>query len=86
MHGCGKMMRAGAPSPRAPNVGVLRQMHDHRGRDARGDAIDQCSQIVIVGTLASRSRWLLHDDFGAAGGQPDQIEAETGDRADRLKR
>jgi len=28
---------------------------------------------------------LLHHDFRAAGGQPDEIEAEAGDRADRLK-
>ena len=35
-------------------------------------------QFVIVMHIGVEIALLLHHDFGAAGGQPDQIEAETG--------
>ena len=61
------------------NMGVLRQMHDHApAADARGDAVDQSGQFVIVMHIGIEIALLLHDDFGAAGGQPNEIEAEAG--------
>ncbi len=61
------------------NMGILRQMHDHAfSADTRGDAVDQRGQFVIVMDIGIEIALLLHHDFGAAGGQPDEIEAETG--------
>ena len=61
------------------DVGVLRQMHDHAvAADARGDAVDQGGEFVIVVHVGIEIALLLHHDFGAAGGQADEIEAETG--------
>ena len=61
------------------NMGVLRQMHDDTpAADARGDAVDQRGEFVIVMDIGVEIALLLHDDFGAAGGQPNEIEAETG--------
>ena len=61
------------------NMGVLRQMHDHAfAADPRGDAVDQSGQFVIVVHIGIEIALLLHDDFGAAGGQANEIEAETG--------
>ena len=49
------------------NVRVLRQMHDHAfSPDARGDAVDQGRQFVIVVHIGIEIALLLHDDFGAA--------------------
>ena len=60
-------------------MGVLRQVHDHAlAADARGDAIDQCGQFVIVVHIGVEVALLLHDDFGAAGAQTNEIESETG--------
>ena len=44
----------------------------------RGDAIDQGGQFVIVVHIGIEIALLLHDDFGAAGGQANEIEAEAG--------
>ena len=61
------------------NMGVLRQMHDHAlAADARGDAVDQRRQFVIVVDMGVEIALLLHHDFGAARGQPNEVEAETG--------
>ena len=61
------------------NMGVLRQMQDHTpSADARGDPVDQRREFVIVMDMGVEIALLLHDDFGAAGGQTNQIEAETG--------
>ena len=61
------------------NMGVLRQMHDHAlAADARGDAVDQRGQFVIVMDIGVEIALLLHHDFGAAGGQANEIEAEAG--------
>ena len=61
------------------NMGVLRQMHDDAlAADARGDAVDQGGQFVIVVHMGIEIALLLHHDFDAAGGQPDEIEAEAG--------
>ena len=61
------------------NMGVLRQMHDHApAADPRGDAVDQRGQFVIVVHIGVEIALLLHHDFGAAGGQADEIEAEAG--------
>ena len=60
-------------------MGVLRQVHDHAAAaDARGDAVDQRGQFVIVVHIGVEIALLLHHDFAAAGGQANQIEAETG--------
>ena len=60
-------------------MGVLRQVHDHApAADARGDAVDQGGQFVIVVHIGVEIALLLHHDFGAAGGQANEIEAETG--------
>ena len=71
---------AGAASTaRFRDMGVLRQMHDHAlATDPRGDAVDQFGQFVIVMHIGIEIVLLLHYDFGAAGREPDQIEAETG--------
>ena len=61
------------------NMGVLRQVHDHAlAADARGDAVDQGGQFVIVVHIGIEIALLLHHDFAAAGGQANEIEAETG--------
>ena len=61
------------------NMGVLRQVHDHApAADARGDAVDQGRQFVIVVHIGIEIALLLHDDFGAAGAQANEIESETG--------
>ena len=61
------------------NMGILRQMHDHAlAADPRGDAVDQGRKFVIVMHVGIEIALLLHDDFGAAGGQANEIEAETG--------
>ena len=54
-------------------------MHDHApAADTRGDAVDQGGEFVIVVHIGVEIALLLHHDFGAAGGQPDEIEAEAG--------
>ncbi len=61
------------------NMGILRQVHDHAfSPDARGDAVDQRGQFVIVMDIGVEVALLLHHDFGAAGGQANEIEAEAG--------
>ena len=61
------------------DVGVLRQMHDHAlAADPRGDAVDQGGELVIVVHVGIEVALLLHDDFGAAGRQPDEVKAKTG--------
>ena len=61
------------------NMGVLRQMHDDAlSADARGDAVDQRGQFVIVMDIGVEIALLLHHDLGAAGGKTDEIEAEAG--------
>lgn len=60
-------------------MGVLRQIHDHAfSPDARGDAVDQGRKLVTVMHMGIEIALLLHDDFGAAGGQADQIKTEAG--------
>src|ERR1700733_10260441 len=49
-----------------------------RAADTRGDAVDQGGQFVVVVHIGIEIALLLHHDFGAAGGQPNEIEAETG--------
>ena len=52
------------------DVGILRQMHDDAlAADARGDAVDQRGQFVIVMDVGVEVALLLHHDLGAAGGQ-----------------
>ena len=61
------------------NMGVLRQVHDHApSADPRGDAVDQGGQFVIVVHIGIEIALLLHHDLDAAGGQANEIEAETG--------
>ena len=61
------------------NMGVLRQVHDHASAaDARGDAVDQGRQFVIVVDIGIEIALLLHDGFGATCGQANEIEPETG--------
>ncbi len=56
-----------------------RQMHDHAlAADARGDAVDQRGEFVIVMDIGVEVALLLHHDFGAAGGETNEIEAEAG--------
>ena len=45
---------------------------------ARGDAVDQRGQFVIVMGIGVEIALLLHHDFGAAGGEANEIEAEAG--------
>ena len=80
MRGGGQMMlRRGGQYRAFRNMGVLRQMHDHAlAADPRGDAVDQGGQFVIVMDIGIEIALLLHHDFGAAGGQANEIEAETG--------
>ena len=60
-------------------MGVLRQMHDDAlAADPRGDAVDQGRHFVIVMRIGIEIALLLHDDFGAAGGQANEIETEAG--------
>jgi len=60
-------------------MAVLRQVHDHApAADARGDAVDQGRQFVIVMHIGIEIALLLHDDFRATGGQADEVESETG--------
>ena len=61
------------------NMRVLRQVHDHAlSADARGDAVDQRGQLVIVVHMMIEIALLLHHDLGAACGEPNKVEAETG--------
>src|SRR3984893_16347330 len=77
--GAQMMLRGGCPSRALGNMGVLRRVHDHApAADARGDAIDQGGQFVIVVHIGIEIALLLHHDFGAAGGQPNEIESKTG--------
>ena len=80
LHGRGEMMLRGRGQHRAfGDMRILRQMHDDAlSADARGDAVDQRGQLVIVVDMGVEIALLLHHDLGAAGGQPDQIEAEAG--------
>ena len=80
LHRRGEMMLRRRRHHRAlRNMGVLRQVHDHAlAADPRGDAVDQRRQFVIVMHIGIEIALLLHDDFGAAGGQANEIEAETG--------
>src|ERR1700720_3613189 len=72
---CGR--GANPPAPR--NMGVLRQVHDHAlSADPRGDAVDQGGQFVIVVHIGVEIALLLHHDFGAAGGQGNGMQGETG--------
>ena len=73
LRGCGQMMLRRRRQHRAlRNMGVLRQVHDHApSADARGDAVDQGGQFVIVVHIGVEIALLLHHDFGAAGGQPE---------------
>ena len=60
-------------------MGILRQMHDDAlSADARGDAVDQRGEFVIVMDMGVEIALLLHHDLGAAGGQANQIEAKAG--------
>ena len=68
------------------NMGVLRQMHDHAPpADARGNAVDQRRQFVIVVHIGIEIALLLHDDFSAAGGQANRDRSRNRDRADRSR-
>ena len=80
LRGGRQMMLRGYGHHRAlGDMGILRQMHDHAlAADARGDAVDQRGQFVIVMDIGVEIALLLHHDFGAAGGEPDEIEAEAG--------
>ena len=60
------------------NMSVLRQMHEHAfSPDTRGDAIDQCGELVIIVDIGIEIALLLHDDLGTAGAQADEIETEA---------
>src|SRR6202030_1762732 len=48
------------------------------GQAGRADAVDQRRQFVIVMNIGIEIALLLHHDFGTAGGQPNEIEAEAG--------
>ena len=73
------MLRRGCERRALRNMGVLRQVHDHApAADARGDTVDQGRQLVIVVHIGIEIALLLHDDFGAACGQANEIETEAG--------
>ena len=80
LRGGGQMMLRGHGQHRAfGDVGILRQMHDDAlAADARGDAVDQRGQFVIVMDIGVEIALLLHHDLGAAGGEANEIEAEAG--------
>ena len=73
------ILRRRCPYRAFRNMGVPRQVHDHAlAADARGNAIDQGGQLIIVVHIGVEIALLLHDDFGAACAQADEIKAETG--------
>ena len=60
-------------------MGILRQVNDHAlAADARGNAVDQGRKLIIVMNVGVEIALLLHDDFGAARGQANEVESETG--------
>src|SRR3954452_17587527 len=59
------------------NMSVLRQMHEHASSpQTRGDAIDQCCELVIIVHVGIEVALLLNDDLSTAGAQADEIESE----------
>ena len=76
---CQVMLRRRRQYRALRNMGVLRQVDDHApSADARGDTVDQGCQFVIVVHIGIEIALLLHDDFGAACGQANEIEPEAG--------
>src|ERR1700712_1026307 len=67
LFGGGQMMlRWRGPDRVFRDMGVLRQVHDHApAADARGDAVDQRRQFVIVARMGIEIALLLHHYFGA---------------------
>ena len=77
--GCEMMLRGRGEHGALGDVRILRQMHDHAlSADARGDAVDQGGQFVIVMHGGVEIALLLHHDLGTAGGETNEIEAEAG--------
>jgi len=73
------MLRRRCQNRALRNMRILRQVHDHApSADARGDTVDQGCQFVIVVHIGIEIALLLHDDFGAACGQANEIEPEAG--------
>ena len=61
------------------DMSVLRQVYDDApSPDARGDAVDQCGQFVIVVNIGIEIALLLHDDFSTVCREANEIESESG--------